>query len=63
MQFGVLQGRNELSLYGRNLTNKKANLGDLNPIAYNKTVDGAVVPEVVVSRPLTVGIRFTHNFE
>jgi iron complex outermembrane receptor protein len=63
MQFGVSQGRNELSVYGRNLTNKKANLGDLNPIAYNKTVDGAVVPEVVVERPVTVGIRFTHNFE
>jgi outer membrane receptor protein involved in Fe transport len=64
---GVHWGKSELSLYGDNLTNTKANLGDLVFNLYHEDVtlpNGQTVlnPRVVVERPLTFGVQYRYGF-
>jgi hypothetical protein len=50
-------------LYVKNITNKMANLGDINPIAfpYINGQTGLPVPRVGVTTPLTVGLEFSYE--
>jgi outer membrane receptor protein involved in Fe transport len=62
LRFGLERGRDELSLFAKNVTNSKANLGDINPIGYVRYQDDVVLPRVAVLQPLTIGIRYRHGF-
>jgi iron complex outermembrane recepter protein len=66
-RLGISWNKSELSLFGNNLTNTRANLGD--PLLYTFRKDitlpnGQTVldPRVVVARPLQIGIRFQQAF-
>lgn len=62
LQLGIQRARNELSLYASNATDDRANLGDINPISYVRYVNGQILPRVAVLRPLSIGIRYRHEF-
>ena len=64
---GVTFGRSELNLYVNNVTNEKANLGDIQQIAFPqsiKSASGQTVPylEVGVLPPVQVGLQFKQTF-
>jgi iron complex outermembrane recepter protein len=61
-RIGVRRDRNELSLYATNVTDERANLGDINPIGYVRYQDGQILPRVAVLPPFSVGLRFEHGF-
>jgi iron complex outermembrane recepter protein len=63
LRLGTRWDTKQLSLYFKNITNSKANLGDVNPIAYPRTdpVTGELEPRVVVQRPFQVGVEFTYG--
>lgn len=59
---GTAWGSKQLFLYFKNITNVKANLGDINPIAYARIQpDGLLDPRVAVERPFQVGLQFTYG--
>jgi iron complex outermembrane recepter protein len=61
-RIGTTWGPKQLFLYFRNITNSKANLGDVNPIAYARTQpDGFLDPRVAVQRPFQVGLQFSYG--
>jgi iron complex outermembrane recepter protein len=62
LRVGVKHEHDELSFYADNVTDDRANLGDLNPISYVRYQNGTVLPRVAVLRPLTLGLRFQHGF-
>jgi outer membrane receptor protein involved in Fe transport len=56
-------GSNEITLYGKNLTDRRANLGDINPISYvQRDANGEPLPRVAVTAPLQLGIQMRHGF-
>ena len=64
---GLTFGRSTLSFYADNLTNTKANLGDIQQISFNQTTvsaQGQTVPylRVGVLHPLKFGIQFKQSF-
>lgn len=64
---GIKFGHSELSLYGNNITNEKANLGDIQQNDFPQSIknaSGQTVPylEVGVLPPLQVGIQFKQSF-
>jgi iron complex outermembrane recepter protein len=66
-RIGVIRARTEISLFGNNLTNTRANLGDPLLYTFRQTTtlpNGQTVidPRVVVARPLQIGIRVQHSF-
>jgi outer membrane receptor for monomeric catechols len=64
LAFGT--AKSELALYGRNLLNNKANLGDLGFDGYSQStvLNGQVVPypRVVTLRPLQFGAQYTQRW-
>ena len=62
LRLGLRRDGNELSLYADNVTDERANLGDINPLSYVRYQNGVILPRVAVNRPLTVGVRFQHGF-
>lgn len=57
---GVRRARTELSINVRNVTNDRANLGD---IGYAQcTAGGTVIPQVATLRPLTILLQYRHDF-
>jgi len=64
LRIGARRNHDELSLYATNVTDARANLGDINPIGYVRYQDdGAILPRVAVLRPFTMGLRFEHGFQ
>jgi iron complex outermembrane recepter protein len=66
-RMGVKYGNSELTLYGKNLLNEKANLGDVQQLAfpqYIKNASGQTVPylEVGVTPPVQIGLQFKQHF-
>jgi iron complex outermembrane recepter protein len=63
LRVGTRWDTKQLSLYLKNITNSRANLGDVNPIAYPRTdpVTGELDPRVVVQRPFQLGLEFTYG--
>jgi outer membrane receptor protein involved in Fe transport len=66
-RLGVAFGKSELNLYMNNLTNEKANLGDIQQIAFPQSIknaSGQTVPylEVGVLAPTQVGVQFKQSF-
>jgi iron complex outermembrane receptor protein len=66
-RIGISWAKSELSLFGNNLTNVKANLGDptLYTFRQNTTLpNGQTVidPRVSMARPLQIGLRFQQTF-
>ena len=64
---GVKFGHSELSVYSNNLTNEKANLGDIQQNDFPQSIknaSGQTVPylEVGVLPPLQIGIQFKQGF-
>jgi iron complex outermembrane recepter protein len=60
---GVEWGRSELSLNVHNLTNEKANLGDIGYLGYAQyNPAGNVIPQVATLEPLTVMLQYKWNF-
>lgn len=64
---GVRWGANELSLFFKNLTNAKPNLGDLGAISFNRYVPNAegvetLLPRVATELPFTFGIQYHSSF-
>jgi iron complex outermembrane receptor protein len=62
VRIGVKRDRNELELYATNVTDERANLGDINPIGYVRYQDGQILPRVAVLPPFSMGLRFEHGF-
>ena len=62
LRVGVRHDKDEFSLYADNVTDERANLGDINPISYVRYENGEILPRVAVSRPLSVGVRFRHSY-
>jgi outer membrane receptor protein involved in Fe transport len=62
-RFGARWDVKQLSLYLRNITNVKANLGDINPLAYPQSnpTTGLLQPRVAVSTPFQIGVEFTYG--
>jgi outer membrane receptor protein involved in Fe transport len=62
-RLGTKWDNKQVSLFFKNITNSKANLGDVNPIAYPRTdpVTGQLDPRVVVQRPFQFGLEFLYN--
>jgi iron complex outermembrane receptor protein len=64
LRIGARRNHDELSLYATNVTDTRANLGDINPIGYVRYQnDGAILPRVAVQRPFSMGLRFEHGFQ
>src|SRR5579871_196365 len=66
-RFGFKCGHSELSFYGTNITNTKANLGDIQQNDFPQSVknsSGQTVPylEVGVLAPLQIGIQFKQSY-
>jgi hypothetical protein len=66
-RIGLQWGTSEIALFGNNLTNKLANLGDIQFYSYRQTLtlpSGQTVldPRVVVNRPLQVGLQYRQSF-
>jgi outer membrane receptor protein involved in Fe transport len=66
-RLGIRAGRSELTLYANNALNEKANLGDVQQIAFPQTIQnagGQTVPylEVAVMPPVQVGLQFRQRF-
>jgi outer membrane receptor protein involved in Fe transport len=66
-RLGVRFGRSELTLYANNALNEKANLGDIQQIAFPQSIknaSGQTVPylEVGVMPPLQLGVQFRQRF-
>jgi outer membrane receptor protein involved in Fe transport len=66
-RIGMTWGKSELSLFGNNLTNQKANLGDLQFWTFRQSItlpggQSVLDPRVAVSRPIQIGIRYQHAF-
>jgi iron complex outermembrane receptor protein len=63
LRIGVRRNRDELTMFANNLTDVRANLGDINPVGYVRHDDeGNVLPRVAVTRPLTLGVRYSHSY-
>jgi outer membrane receptor protein involved in Fe transport len=63
VRLGVRRSSNELSLYANNVTDERANLGDLNPLGFARyDSNGAIEPRVALLRPFALGLRFQHGF-
>jgi iron complex outermembrane recepter protein len=62
LRIGARRSHDELSLYATNVTDDRANLGDINPIGYVRYQDGQILPRVAVLRPFSMGLRFEHGF-
>lgn len=66
MTVGVDRGNSTLSLYAKNVTNAKPNLGDIQQIGFLQTtsLNGQTVPypEVRLLHPLSIGLQFTQRF-
>lgn len=63
-RFGVQwdDGRSELSLYARNITNEMANLGDLARFGLQPyDSNGELLMQVVIPRPRQIGLQFTRG--
>jgi iron complex outermembrane recepter protein len=66
-RMGVKFGQSELSLYANNVTNEKANLGDIQQNDFPQSIknsSGQTVPylEVGVLPPLQIGVQFKQSF-
>lgn len=62
-QMGVQWATNELALYAKNLTNKNADLGVLNPISYDPVnAEGIPTLRITLLPPLQIGLRYSHAF-
>ena len=63
LRVGVRHDHDELSFFANNLTDERANLGDINPVSYVRHDDqGNILPRVAVSRPRTLGLRYSHSY-
>lgn len=62
MRIGLAHGPHEWTFYANNITNERANFGDINPISYVRYVDGQILPRVSVMRPFSLGLRYTRGF-
>jgi iron complex outermembrane receptor protein len=63
LRAGVRRNHDEVSVFANNVTDERANLGDINPIGYVRHDDaGNILPRVAVSRPLTLGLRYSHSY-
>jgi outer membrane receptor protein involved in Fe transport len=62
-RLGVQWSSNELAVYANNMTNERANLGDLNPVSYAPVAaNGSRMLRIVVLPPVQVGLQFRHTF-
>lgn len=60
---GFRRGKLELSVYGRNIGNVRANLGDINPISYVRFDNsGNPLPRVAVLTPRQIGVQVKYGF-
>jgi iron complex outermembrane receptor protein len=67
LRLGARRDRSELSLFVANLTDERANLGDLTPISYESRIvlpNGTNVadPRVVTLRPRQIGLQYRYGF-
>ncbi len=63
LRFGVDRGPAEVSLNVHNLTNAKANLGDIGYVGYAQyDSSGSVIPQVATLQPLTVILQYKYRF-
>ncbi|MHB8813984.1 MAG: TonB-dependent receptor [Steroidobacteraceae bacterium] len=62
LRIGNRWGTSELSLYLKNITNDKANLGDINPISFARIVNGVADPRIAILPPFQFGLQYRHAF-
>ena len=60
---GLRFGNSQIMLFGKNLLDKRLNLGDLYPIGLDRLDEnGERLPRAAVSRPLQVGVQYRASF-
>lgn len=60
---GLKFGNSQIMVFGKNLLDKRLNMGDLYPIGLDRIDDdGQRLPRAAVSRPLQVGIQYRVDF-
>jgi iron complex outermembrane receptor protein len=62
LRIGVNHDHDEFSIFADNITDERANLGDINPLSYARYKNGIILPRVAVLRPLTLGLRYQHGY-
>jgi hypothetical protein len=61
-RFGAAWDKYQLSRYFKNITDVIANLGDINPVSYVRTLPNEELDRrVAVQRPFQVGLEFSYG--